>query len=323
MGTVVSRGNFKIHRSVNTPDYPEVSWIWNPPSLGTLIGTGTDSDPEVSKAYWVAEANDVREMTTLEKALVNADPEKLMACQGEAIVALTQEKDNFISHLYDSSTRDSLAHLQPTVTGEQKALLDTYFSWHRSVYDTYATAVEEVNAATSVPEVEAVNLDLSPLSASNPNVTVSGLLSASASGGSGGGPSVEVRSAFDATVTTLTANTLHTKVQLPDIPLAAGTYRILVSYGWNLDATNSSFESVLRENSGSGFTPVFEPHLQEPKDAGGWWDIAGTSQRNYITRIVERTLEAGTYSWDLQFRPVTHGVEASMWEALISIQKVG
>ena len=64
MANVLNRTTKEFRRSVNTPDYPVENWIINP-DLSSLI--------ETDSKYWVIEGDTVRDMTDVEKDVVDAD----------------------------------------------------------------------------------------------------------------------------------------------------------------------------------------------------------------------------------------------------------
>lgn len=320
MATAVSKADFTVLRSINTPDYPLVDWVINSPNLDTLVGvTGTDDDPEVAKRYWIVDpptSQNLREMTQPEKDAADADLAEISKAQAKKIPKLTDQTKNFLDSRYKPSVQESFSQLRSTVSGAQETLLNSYYAWNRTLYDALNVAVTSVNAATDVLTVEAVTIDYAPFVVSDPLVTVEAILNAAPGVASG------ALTVFDPSVSTTTSSNFQTKVQLLNQTLEAGTYRFTLSYGWNLDTTSSSFESIVREDSGGGFVQVYEPHLQEPQDSSGSWGVTGSDQRNYVTRVFDRVLTAGTYSWDFQFRSVVAGIEASVWEILFYVTKV-
>ena len=64
MANVLNRTTKEFRRSVNTPDFPVENWIINP-DLSSLI--------ETDSKYWVIEGDTVRDMTDVEKDVVDAD----------------------------------------------------------------------------------------------------------------------------------------------------------------------------------------------------------------------------------------------------------
>jgi hypothetical protein len=64
MANVLNRTTKEFRRSVNTPDYPVENWIINP-DLSSLI--------ETDSKYWIVEGDTVRDMTDVEKDVVDAN----------------------------------------------------------------------------------------------------------------------------------------------------------------------------------------------------------------------------------------------------------
>lgn len=318
MGVVVAKSDFTVLRSVNTPDYSTADWVINSANLDALVGSGTDSEPEVPQRYWIVDppaSQNLREMTQPEKDDVDADLAEVSKARAKKIPKLSQQTKNFLDSRYSPSVQASFSQLQATVSGTQKVLLDSYNTWNRTLYDELNAAITAINAATDVLTVEGITLDFAPYVVSDPLVTVEGVLNAA--------PAVVTGDlkVFDPNVSTTTSTSFQTKVQLLNQELDAGTYLFTLSYGWNLDSTSSSFEAIIREDSGSGFAQIYEAHLQEPQDSSGSWGVTGSDQRGYVTRVFERTLTAGTYSWDFQYRSVAVGIEASVWEILFCVSK--
>lgn len=123
-------------------------------------------------------------------------------------------------------------------------------------------------------------------------------------------------------VSTTTSTTFQNKVSVSNaIDLPAGNYVWEVSYGWNGDSTTADFEARLTFNG----TQIGELHKQEPKDSAGG-DPTGTTQRHYITRQYFFTLGsplAAGQTFNLDYRSDTGGNEASIWEAVSMIKRIG
>ena len=68
MATVVEKSNpANFRRSANEPDFPQATWLWDPPGFATLDGT-------VDPKYWKLNgtSDDIEEMSVGEKAAVDA-----------------------------------------------------------------------------------------------------------------------------------------------------------------------------------------------------------------------------------------------------------
>jgi len=125
--------------------------------------------------------------------------------------------------------------------------------------------------------------------------------------------------AYDAAISITTSTTFQNKITLgPIVPTRTGTYQIRATYGWNHDDNGSDFEGRIMQNA----VQIGELHKQEPKDnAGG--DPTGSLQRYYVSRAQEIALTAGvSYTWDLEYRTDSAGVESAIWEAQLELTQV-
>lgn len=146
--------------------------------------------------------------------------------------------------------------------------------------------------------------DIDELNASVSDATMEGLIAEGYSGG----------------ISTTTSTTFQNKLTVNLPALAAGTYEVEISYGWNHDAANNDFEARFTFNG----SQVGELHKQEPKDPQGS-DPTGTTQRHYVTRKIIATigaLGAGS-TLGLDYRTDASGVESSIWEASIVFRRRG
>lgn len=320
MGTVVSKSDFTILRSVNTPDFAPANWVINPAALSTLVGSGTDADPEVPKRYWIVDpptSQNLREMTTPEKDAVDADAGVLVSVRTTKKLSLSNQTSAFINSRYSQQTRDAFAELRSTVSGEQQTLLNQYYSWYASVYDAHNAVMAQVDAASTVPAVLTLFVDYGPLASSDPELSVGTILSAAPGFVIGEGPSV-----IDLNISTTTSSNFLDKVVISSQDLTAGTYRFITSYGWNADTTSQDFEARVQENDGGGWYTIGQDHTQEAQDSGGSFGFTGSGQKYYTTRIFERDLTSGSYSWRLQYRSAGGFYEVSMWEAYLKVERV-
>ena len=117
-------------------------------------------------------------------------------------------------------------------------------------------------------------------------------------------------------ISTTTSTTFQNKVQLVTPSLTAGTYVLIVSYGWNHDATGNDFEARIMQNAAQ----VGELHKQEPQDSAGGGGT-GTTQRFYETRRIVLPGLSGIQTFDLDYRTDAGGQESSIWEATIELEQ--
>lgn len=319
MGTAVNKTDFTVYRSINTPDFPPASWVRNSPNLDTLVGTGTDVDPQVPKRYWIVDppaSQNLREMTAPEKAVADTDSGVVALTKSLRKAELLNETESFIASRYSASTRATFSELKSSVTGDQLLLLNTYYAWYSSVYGEHNNVVALINAATDVPTILGYSVNYTPFGTSDPGVTVDAVLAATPGYAIGTGPSV-----FDSSVSTTTSSSFIDRVALVNEMISGGTYRFTVAYGWNVDSTTQDIEVQVLEDSGSGYAVIMQIHKQEVSEAGGTFGVTGTDQRYYTTRIFERTLSSGTYSWKIQYRAES-SYAVSLWEVLLKVDLV-
>ena len=107
--------------------------------------------------------------------------------------------------------------------------------------------------------------------------------------------------------------------------MTAGRYRIIVDYGWNRDTTATDFESrllidgVAQSSFASGLL-----HKQEPQDSGGNVSGTGTDQAyGFSRRLHVDFAEGATPNIQLQYRSSQNNQDASIWDASITIERVG
>ena len=119
-------------------------------------------------------------------------------------------------------------------------------------------------------------------------------------------------------ISTTTSTTFQTKVTFSYTPPAAGKYLLLVSYGWNHDATNSDFEARVQQDA----VTLGQIHKQEPQDSGGG-DPTGTDQRYLAMRYYLLDFTTTTAkSFTLQYRTDDAGDESSIWDAYLCCFRV-
>lgn len=111
------------------------------------------------------------------------------------------------------------------------------------------------------------------------------------------------------TTNNVAAPLLKVRLTTPVIP--AGDYRIGWSYTWGLSSTAGDFQAIIEEDD----TTIIYTHRQEPKDAA-------TTQRNAGGGFGNRTLTAGTHTFDLEFQPITGGQEARIQQARLEFWSV-
>lgn len=180
MADVVKRedpNKFAVHLRANTPDFPPADWIRNPLNLAALIGSGTAEAPQVPKRYWVVDppqSNNLREMTGPEKAAVDGapSPAELTAARAARKAVLTAVAEQFLAGRYDPDRQRSFLQLRQGATGQQLAALNSWLDWVRSVFEALNGRLNAVDAATTLPAVEAVSFDTSSFVVTDPGMTL-------------------------------------------------------------------------------------------------------------------------------------------------------
>lgn len=130
-------------------------------------------------------------------------------------------------------------------------------------------------------------------------------------------------------LTVSTSTTFNNKISGTTSSLPAGTYKVTISFGWSLDATNSdimvasSFDGTFFGINDNDVTPDLILR-QEPQDSGGSDSDGGdTEQKFKFTGVYYVTVaSAGTKAVVLQFRPQANGVQAALWDANIEVIRV-
>jgi len=126
------------------------------------------------------------------------------------------------------------------------------------------------------------------------------------------------QSAQSPSISTTTSTRWQPKVKLTTGTLEAGTYILLVSYGWSMDSTSSDFEARVLQ----GDTDIGQHHVQEPTVSKKSFESTGTDQRHYASRHFVLSLSQGSYTYHLQHRSGRAGSESSMWDATLSFWRV-
>lgn len=164
-----------VRMSANTPDFPAVDWIINPPSLEGLISGS------VPQYYWKINAaqDDVVEMDAGEKAVVDAA--MLPAQKAAKIEAFATETRNFVvARGYDDAAKMYLSGLLSDAYGTAKAnraaYITQFLDWVNSANAIYGVAKAACEAAADAAALAAVTMDLTPLVATDPGVTPEGAL---------------------------------------------------------------------------------------------------------------------------------------------------
>lgn len=173
MGNVVNKATVMPQMSVDEASFDSVLWLINPASLPGLIAAN------VPQYYWKVVGLDVAEMNGGEKAVVDA---MMLPDQKVAKISqfAAQTQQFVVTEGYDDSAQKYLSGLLADAYGTGKAnraaYITTFLDWINSIYAAYGAAKAACEAAVDQAALAAVVLDLSPFSATNPDVTPEGAL---------------------------------------------------------------------------------------------------------------------------------------------------
>lgn len=104
--------------------------------------------------------------------------------------------------------------------------------------------------------------------------------------------------------------------------LAAGDYKITVSYSWNYNSQQNDFSARFLFD-GAAVTIDEEIHRQEPKDSQGTLGALASNQVHGFQRMfLVSGVTAGVKTVALDFRSRLAGTEAAIWDAHIEIIRV-
>ncbi len=121
----------------------------------------------------------------------------------------------------------------------------------------------------------------------------------------------------DDAVSTTLSTTYQDKVLLATAVVPAGTYKIEWSYQYNCDSTTQDYRGRLRVDG----TDIMV-HRQELKDSAGTFGGSGSNQQYQSSGFDYLVLTNASHDILLQWRTQDTGVEASIWNARISIHRV-
>jgi len=166
MATALHRSTIEIRHSVDATELPgdPADWLVQP-DLSAVEG--------VPKKYWKLVGESVMEMTAEEKAAVDAA--ELAGAKRARIALLRDEADAFVAGAYPSSTRELALALYAEAIAEgyaqRRAGLRPLFDLGKTTGARFRQAMLAVDAAQSVEEAEAVELDLSGIEMPEVDVT--------------------------------------------------------------------------------------------------------------------------------------------------------
>lgn len=161
--------------SANTPDFPPAQWVRNSPNLAGLIGSGSPDNPQVPKRYWIVDppnSQNLREMTAPEKAAVDGNPSELAAARAVQKVRLEQAAVSYVNSRYSAELQLIFSQLEPAANGAQATALGNWFQWLETVYSATRAGENAVNAATTVPAIQAITVSYAAFDGTDPLLTL-------------------------------------------------------------------------------------------------------------------------------------------------------
>lgn len=169
MANVLNRTTKEYLISVNTPDYPEVTWIINP-DLSGVEG--------VPSKYWKITGDTISEMNQSEKNAVDAV--LLPGIKESKKNQLRNDSDNFvINQGYTTDIKSSLLSMYSDgnkIRPNQGNYIQNWVNWTRSVENHLKTKQQQVDDATSEDMANNIAIDTSSLASVDPQITVIGAL---------------------------------------------------------------------------------------------------------------------------------------------------
>lgn len=135
-----------------------------------------------------------------------------------------------------------------------------------------------------------------------------------------------------------TSNEPTSKIQETTKILPAGEYKVTLSYSWNTDTTTTDFISNLTID-GQSISGIVEgsTHRQEPKDSSatdleavaeglrspdGSLDSNSIQKHSFTKIYIVNFDEEKTHDVSLTWQSESNGVESSIWDAVIMIEKI-
>jgi hypothetical protein len=167
--------DFFVELSGNTPDFPLAQWVVNSPNLSALIGSGSAITPQIPKRYWIVDpvsSQNLREMTAPEKTAADTNPTTLAVERAQRKQALTSQAHALIESRYTAEQREEFTQIRQRAGGGQLVALNNFFDWLVAMYTVLGNALDAVDAASSVPLVQAVTANYTAPLAADPLLTL-------------------------------------------------------------------------------------------------------------------------------------------------------
>lgn len=167
--------DFFVLLGVSAQQYPPSQWVVNSPALSSLIGNGSENEPDIPKRYWIISppsSQNLREMTNAEKAVVDASGSGLSALKQQKIIELETASAEYVRSKYSNELMLFFQQLLPTRSGPRLVALNTWFDWAASVLSATGNAERSVLGAPNADAVNAVTVDFAPFDLSDPHTSL-------------------------------------------------------------------------------------------------------------------------------------------------------
>ena len=162
MATVVNKETFQVIPSVNTPEYNTSEWLINP------------DIPEAPKRHWKVSGSSLTLKSA--SAIATADAEYLSQVKLDKKSALQSQLEDAVGSKYTDGEKMSLLLILQLAIASQNTARITYVSqiavWIDAGQDILYAGDDLVDAASTVEDVGAIDLDLDSWLSSDPQVVI-------------------------------------------------------------------------------------------------------------------------------------------------------
>ena len=162
MATVVNKNTFRVIRSVHTPDYRNGEWLINP------------DIPDAPKRHWKIDGDSLVIKNASE--IAEADAAWISQVKSDKKEEFKNELGEGLSSKYDNDEKLSLLLILQLAVATGNTARVGYVSqlagWIDQGQDLLYAAQDSVDAATTVEDVENIQLDLSSWIAADPQVVI-------------------------------------------------------------------------------------------------------------------------------------------------------
>lgn len=166
LGKVINRTTKEIKVPVHTPDYSVTDWIVDP-DLSAVDG--------VPVKYWKITGDVISGMDQSEKDAV--DLAAVPAAKANKKKSLKGRSDSFIeSQGYTSSIKERFLSMYAEGKLNRVKYIQPFIDWLEQIDNEVIVKQSDVDAASTLAEVNAIALDTATLAAADPQITIDGAL---------------------------------------------------------------------------------------------------------------------------------------------------